>query len=394
MWLFGGLGGLATTVVVGARALARGLCAPRGLVSETELAAGLPLCGLDQLVFGGHEVREGTPAEAAREIDDAQGTLRRADLRRLAGDLRAYGAELRTGCLPNPGRTIARLADRELPTDEPLRAQVDRLCRDLDDFRARNRLDTVVCVNLTSTEPKLRLGKAHRSTAAFDRELDADRRAAVRPSTLYAYAAARLGLPFVHFTPSNAALIPAVREMFDERGVPYAGCDGKTGETLVKSALAAMFRYRDLRVLTWQGYNMLGDRDGAVLADAENKASKVESKDRLLSRILGHELHTHVAIDFVPSLGDMKTAWDFVHFEGFLGVRMAMQFTWQGCDAILAAPLVLDLVRFLDLARRRGEGGAQTWLACYFKSPLDVDEHDLHRQWDRLAAWLAACRDA
>ena len=166
------------------------------------------------------------------------------------------------------------------------------------------------------------------------------------------------------------------------------GCDGKTGETLVKSALAPMFRYRNLRVLSWQGYNMLGDRDGVVLADEENRATKIESKDRLLGQILGYPLHSKVTIDYVPSLGDMKTAWDFVHFEGFLGHRMSMQFTWQGCDSILAAPLVLDMLRLTDLAVRRGESGPMKHLACFFKSPVDVSEHDLHAQWHDLVGWL------
>jgi myo-inositol-1-phosphate synthase len=250
----------------------------------------------------------------------------------------------------------------------------------------------VVCVNLTSTEPPLQLGRAHATLAAFERALDQDDQRAVRPSTLYAYAAAALGLPFVHFTPSNATLIPAVRELFDRTRAPYMGADGKTGETLVKSALAPMFKYRNLRVLTWQGYNLLGDRDGVVLADEENKRAKVASKDALLPRILGYPLHTHVGIDYVPSLHDLKTAWDFIHFEGFLGHRMALQFTWQGCDAILAAPLVLDLVRFADLAARRGEHGPLRHLACFFKQPLGVDEHDLHQQWHLLTDYVARRR--
>ena len=243
-------------------------------------------------------------------------------------------------------------------------------------------------MNLTSTEPKLKQTRTHRSLAAFDKALDADQRSAVRPSTLYAYAAASVGAHFIHFTPSDATLIPAVRELFERHGAAYMGCDGKTGETLVKSALAPMFRYRNLRVLSWQGYNILGDRDGAVLADTDNKASKVESKDRLLQSILGYPLHSHVGIDYVPSLDDLKTAWDFIHFQGFLGFKMSMQFTWQGADAILAAPLVLDMVRFAELAARRGESGPMKHLACFFKSPLDVAEHDLHAQWHALTGYL------
>ena len=170
------------------------------------------------------------------------------------------------------------------------------------------------------------------------------------------------------------------------------GADGKTGETLVKSSLAPMFKYRNLNVLSWQGYNILGDRDGVVLANAENKQAKVESKDGLLSKILGYPLHTHVGIDYVPSLNDLKTAWDFIHFQGFLGYKMSMQFTWQGCDAILAAPIVIDMVRLADLAQRRGETGPMRHLSCFFKSPIDVDQHDLHLQWHLLTDYVKEVR--
>jgi myo-inositol-1-phosphate synthase len=167
------------------------------------------------------------------------------------------------------------------------------------------------------------------------------------------------------------------------------GNDGKTGETLVKSALAPMFKYRNLRVLSWQGYNMLGDRDGKILSHPDNLTSKLESKDSVLQNILGYPVHTKVRIDYVESLHDLKTAWDFVHFQGFLGHKMTMQFTWQGCDAILAAPLVLDMVRLTELAMRRGEGGPMTQLAPYFKSPIGAGEHDLHRQYHAMMDYFS-----
>ena len=129
-----------------------------------------------------------------------------------------------------------------------------------------------------------------------------------------------------------------------------------------------------------------------MLKHPENKRTKVATKDALLPSILGYPLHTHVGIDYVPSLHDLKTAWDFVHFEGFLGHRMSMQFVWQGCDAILAAPLVLDLVRWLDLAAQKGESGSTPHLACYFKQPVDGTTHDLHAQWQLLVEYVAAHR--
>ncbi|MCR9246198.1 MAG: inositol-3-phosphate synthase [bacterium] len=396
VWLFGAYGGLATTIVVGARAIARGLSAPHGLVTETPAAAEVAWQPLDGLVFGGHEVRDGDYYTAAKEIHDNTGTMPQPLLQPLRADLRKASKNVRKGVLPNAGRTIEALVEAPVggkrQKQRKLRAQVDQIEADLREFQREHKLDRVICVNVASTEPPLRLGAAHKNLAAFERALDRDDTKAVRPSTIYAYAAARLGMPFVHFTPSNATLTPAIRELFEQNGAPYMGCDGKTGETLVKSALAPMFKYRNLRVLTWQGYNILGDRDGRVLSDSANKSAKVATKDQLLPNLLGYPLHTHVGIDYVPSLNDHKTAWDFVHFEGFLGFKMILQFIWQGCDAILAAPLVLDLVRFAELAARRGETGAMTHLASFFKQPVDVAEQDLHSQWHALTEYLDRVR--
>jgi len=397
VWLFGAYGGLATTVVVGTRAIARGLAAPHGLTTATPAAAGIDWQPFEGIVFGGHEIRRSDYRSAAAEIQARTGSLPHELLQPLQKDLAAASANVVPGVLANAGRTITELADpprgsRGKAERLTLRQQVARVQSDLRAFQERHRLDRIVCVNLTSTEPPLRPSPAHRTLAAFERALDADRQQVVRPSAIYAYAAATMGLPFVHFTPSNSALLPAIQQAFAANRAPWMGCDGKTGETLVKSALAPMFRIRNLRVLSWQGYNILGDRDGAVLKHPENKRTKVATKDALLPSILGYPLHTHVGIDYVPSLHDLKTAWDFVHFEGFLGFKMAMQFTWQGCDAILAAPLVLDLVRFADLAQRRGEAGPMPHLACFFKHPIGVTEHDLHRQWERLAAYLDGAR--
>lgn len=396
VWLFGAYGGLATTVVVGARAIARGLADTTGLATSSAIAAGVPLRELDDMVFGGHEVRSGDYLSSAKAIHAATGSLSPELLQALRSDLRAASKNVVRGALPNAGATITALAepapDSAKRASPRLREVIEQLQSDLQAFARRHRLDRVVCVNLTSTEPPLRAQAAHRTLAALDRAIDRNELRAIRPSTLYAYAAASLGMPLVHFTPSNATLLPAIRELFAFHGAPYMGCDGKTGETLVKSALAPMFAYRNLQVLSWQGYNILGDRDGRVLADRRNKQAKIATKDGLLPSILGYPLHSHVGIDYVPSLDDLKTAWDFVHFRGFLGFKMALQFTWQGCDAILAAPLVLDMVRLADLAARRGESGPMPHLACFFKQPLDTQEHNLHRQWQLLVDYLAACR--
>jgi myo-inositol-1-phosphate synthase len=393
LWLFGARGGLATTAVLGARALARGLTEPIGLVTETAPCSALALRTLGDVVFGGHEVRSVSLREAAGEVHRLSRTIPSALIEAIHDEFDELDADVRPGTLTNAGATIERITADQLDpiaaADESLRATCDRLSADLVAFRERHDLDGVVCVLVTSTEPQLRFDQRHATLEALDRAIDADERDAVRPSLLYAYAAAEAGCPLVHFTPSNAAFAPAIREKLDRAAVPYVGSDGKTGETLVKSALAPMFRHRALKVLSWQGYNMLGDRDGAVLAADDNKRAKIESKDSLLANILGYPLHTHVGIDYVPSLDDLKTAWDFIHFEGFLGHRMTMQFTWQGADAILAAPLVLDLARLIEFAHRSGEKGPQHQLACFFKRPIDGGPHDLHMQMQALWDWVA-----
>jgi myo-inositol-1-phosphate synthase len=175
--------------------------------------------------------------------------------------------------------------------------------------------------------------------------------------------------------------LPALDELARLRRVPIAGQDGKTGETLLKAVLAPMFAARNLRVLSWVGHNILGGGDGRTLSDPINKLSKVRSKVALLGSLLEEKPQTHVSIEYIESLDDWKTAWDHIHFEGFLGTKMTMQFTWQGCDAILAAPLVLDLARMALLAQRRGEFGAMRHLACFFKSPLESSEHDFTKQY-------------
>ncbi len=211
---------------------------------------------------------------------------------------------------------------------------------------------------------------------------------------LYAYAAIDAGFPFVNFTSCIGSSLPALDELARRKGVPHCGRDGKTGETLLKTTLAPMFLARNLRVLAWEGHNILGNRDGQVLNTPANRDAKVKDKDAALREILRDDkVHSRVRIDYVPSLGDWKTAWDFVHFEGFLGAKMSLQFIWQGCDSALAAPLVIDLVRLAEFGHRAGEKGAMRHAACFFKAPVGVEEHDFHRQMDLLIEWSAAHRE-
>ena len=372
VWILGALGGLATTTIVGSLGIRRKLAPRTGISTDARELSGLGLVDIPELRFGGHDVRQGTLAASALEIHESTGSIHPALVAAIEADLAEVDAEIRSGALLNPGRAIESLAEPSAAVDGdvPLKDLVGGIQADIERFRKAHSLERVIVVNLASTEPHLPLTDVHQTIGALRQAIDDDRRDEFRSSLIYSTAEIDLGCPYVNFTPSNAALVPAVVELAAERGVPFMGSDGKTGETLVKSALAPMFRHRALRVLTWQGYNILGDRDGQVLSDEENLASKVASKDHLVSQILGHPLHTHVGIDYVPSLGDLKTAWDFIHFEGFLGHRMSMQFIWQGCDAVLAAPLVLDLVRMIDFAARRGESGPMSPPRVLLQEPV------------------------
>jgi myo-inositol-1-phosphate synthase len=219
--------------------------------------------------------------------------------------------------------------------------------------------------------------------------ITADRKDLFSPSACYAWAALSEGCAYVNFTPNAGTDWGGMAELAARNRVPFYGDDGKTGETLIKTTLAPMFAHRNLQVLSWEGVNLLGNNDGRVLGDPGNREAKLRNKERVLGGILGYEPHTGVTINYVPSLGDWKTAWDLIHFQGFMDVPMTLQFTWQGSDSILAAPLVLDLVRLAELAMRRGEHGPMHHLAAFFKNPLGVAEMDFHRQFDALLAYAA-----
>jgi myo-inositol-1-phosphate synthase len=304
-------------------------------------------------------------------------------------DLDAWSENVRVGTVFNSGATISKLADLpESHCADTGRAVIERIQADFREFQERHHLDQVVVVNVSSTEPPFALGDLHASPERLANALGRRGQAVLPASSLYAWAALDLGWPFINFTPSLGSCVPAIQELALQRKAAYGGKDGKTGETLMKTVLAPMFALRNLHVMSWVGHNIFGNRDGQVLDDPENKASKVKTKDQVVSSILGYKPQTHVSIEYIESLDDWKTAWDHIHFRGFLGVKMSLQFTWQGCDSILAAPLVLDLARLALLAQRRGEVGAMKHLACFFKNPIGVVEHDFFKQFAMLERYV------
>jgi myo-inositol-1-phosphate synthase len=371
VWFVGGRGSLATTATAGLALMGRQATPvpAYGLVTELAEFAGLDLPAFDDIVVGGHDVSEVPVTKRAEELARA-GVLPQFALPLVETSLQEADGRIRPGIRHPSGRaSIALVQD------------------DLRSFRDANGLDAVIVVNVSSTEAIAATHDAHATLQALDVALDAGEHDVLPVSSLYAYAALDLGMPFVDFTPSTGVAIPALDELARLRDVPYAGRDGKTGETLVKTALTPMFLSRNLHISSWAGLNLLGGGDGRSLSEPERKASKLASKARSLQDSLGYDVDAPVGIEYVEDMDEWKTAWNQIRFQGFLGTTMTMQITWQGCDSALAAPLVIDLVRLTAFAHHRGESGALPALAFFFKDPIGSDEHRLTRQFDHLVEW-------
>ncbi|MFF3482859.1 inositol-3-phosphate synthase [Streptomyces sp. NPDC002701] len=351
VWLIGARGSVATTAVAGCAAVTAGLHPPTGMVTETGVFQDAGLPPLSSLVFGGHDVVDCPLPKRAESL--AAGGVLPPDLpSAVTAELEAADREIRIG---GPLRGDTRSED-EL---------VEDLARDIRDFVRRGALTRAVVVNVASTEPVP--------------EGDA-----LPASSLYAAAALRAGCPYVNFTPSAGLHHPRLAPAAAASGLPYAGRDGKTGQTLLRSVLGPMFAQRALAVRAWSGTNLLGGGDGAALADPAAAAAKNAGKERVLADTLGTVPEGETHIDDVPSLGDWKTAWDHIAFDGFLGTRMVLQTTWQGCDSSLAAPLILDLARLVARAHEAGLAGPLSELGFYFKDPVGAGPAALGEQYAAL----------
>ncbi len=395
VWIVGACGSVGTLAVAGAEAVRAGAIASTGLVSELPEFQALGLVRFGEVVFGGHEIRPVTWVESAEEYARENGVLTPEVLAAVRPALERLSGNLRPGITLNSGAGVRSIAPEAGDRKLSLRELVNLIRKDLADFRLRHGLEEVVVLHLTSAEPHFVPPREFHYLESFMALFEADRRDLFPASVLYALAAVESGCPYVNFTTCIGSSFPAMDELARKHRVPHAGRDGKTGETLLKTTLGPMFVARNLKVLSWEGYNMLGNRDGKVLDHPDANQAKCKDKDDCLRDILHDEsVHSRVRIDYVPSLGDWKTAWDFIHFQGFLGTRMSMQFTWQGCDSALAAPLVLDLVRFADFAWRSNESGQMKHLACFFKAPWGAEDHAFFRQNEALLAYAAAHRAA
>lgn len=384
IWMIGARGTIATATAVGTVAAQKNLLPLEGVItarSPLDGTEGLP--PIEQISFGGCDLRPGTLAEASLSCSSTVSIFSRSVLDEVTPALEEM--PITQGILRRAGAAVEALTGPERLElfQETAADAVRRIQEDLEAFADGEK---AVVINVASTEPLCDPALFSWSVEQFEQAVEEDD-PRLPASALYAYAALRAGHPFVNFTPSIGAGLPALVDYARQHGIPLAGRDGKTGETLVKTALAPMFAVRALTVEGWYGTNILGNTDGQVLSYSENAASKVASKQGVLEQCLGYSPAGDVRIDYFPPLVDHKVAWDFILFRGWGGHKMRMHFTWEGTDAVLAAPLLIDLARLITVAHGRGDSGPIAEFGVFFKTPEGSSEMNLHRQFESLVAW-------
>ncbi len=374
-----GMGAVATTLMAGVELARRGQRKPVGAYSQTgwitdaegqrrPVPAAVPLAALDEIVFGGVDLIENNARDAARTA----GVLSDADLA-LVGD---FLATVSAGPGVHDAGYVRTLETMQTRPEKNKFEQAAAMTRVFKAFFAENGCARGVVLLTLSTEAWRPVAAVHASPEAFVAGLHAND-PEISPSQIYAWAAIEAGYPVVNCTPNVVHEVPAIVAQAIARGVPLAGSDLKSGQTLMKTVVAAGLAKRLLGVRGWFSTNILGNRDGFVLDVPENFRAKEISKGGVLSDIFDEKEHPElyrdlvhqVHINYFPPKGDNKEAWDAIQLFGWLGYEMELKINFQCRDSILAAPLVLDLALFMDLAARHGETGIQSWLGGYFKSP-------------------------
>ena len=403
------MGAVSTTTIAGVLAIRRGLAKPIGSLTQmgtvrlgkrTESRSPLikefvPLASLDDVVFGGWDIFEEDSYEAAKTAGVIQPEL----LDQVRPELQAIK--------PWPAvfdrKYVKRLDGPNVKKGRNKRDLAEQLRADIQRFKTEHTLDRLVMVWCGSTEIYLTESEAHASIAAFENALEANDDA-IPASMIYAYAAIKEGIPYANAAPNLSADVPALLELAARTGSPVAGKDLKTGQTLIKTIIAPGLKARLLGVEGWYSTNILGNRDGEVLDDPESFKTKEESKKSVLDYILQPNLYPElyeklchvVRINYYPPRGDNKEGWDNIDIFGWLGYPMQLKINFLCRDSILAAPIVLDVALFLDLAKRAGMDGIQEWLSFYFKSPMHAPglypEHDLFIQMMKLKNTLRFMR--
>jgi myo-inositol-1-phosphate synthase len=396
-----GLGAVASTFIAGVLSARQTGVAPLGSVSQmAHIRLGTreegrnplikdfaPLASLDDIVFGGWDPISANALEAARTC----GVLEEKDLSPIARELE--GVVAMDAVFDQTW--VSRLEGTRVKSETNKWDQAMALMADIENFKIENGCDRLVMVWCGSTEAFQEPSAVHETVAAFEQGLK-DNDDNISPSQIYVYAALQSDVPFANGAPNLSTDLPCMQELSHTRGVPIAGKDFKTGQTLMKTLLAPGLKARMLGLRGWYSTNILGNRDGEVLDAPENFKTKEESKLGVLHKILEPEVYPElygnvdhvVRINYYPPRGDNKEGWDAVDIFGWMGYPMQIKIDFLCRDSILAAPIVLDLALFMDLAHRAGESGVQEWLSFYLKAPQAAGdnpaEQDLFIQQTKL----------
>ena len=404
-----GLGAVSTTFIAGVEAIKKGLAEPIGSLTQmgtirlgkrTDNRVPLvrdfvPLAKLNDLVFGAWDIFPDSAYEAAVHA----GVLEKELLTRVRTPLQKI-KPMRAVFDQN---YVKRLTGTNVKKGANKLALARQLIDEIAEWKRKNKCSRLVMIWAASTEIFLKPHAVHKTIESFERAMRENHRS-IAPSMVYAYAALKSGIPFANGAPNLTVDIPALRKLAEDNGLPICGKDFKTGQTLMKTIIAPGLKSRMLGLHGWYSTNILGNRDGEVLDDPESFKTKEESKLSVLEYILQPEVYpklykdfSHVVrINYYPPRGDNKEGWDNIDIFGWLGYRMQIKIDFLCRDSILAAPIVLDLALFLDLAQRAGIRGVQEWLSFYFKSPQTVPglypEHDIFIQLMKLKNTLRHLR--
>jgi myo-inositol-1-phosphate synthase len=404
-----GLGAVSTTFIAGVEAIKRGLAEPIGSLTQmgairlgkrTEnrnplIKDFVPLAALEDIVFGAWDIFPDSAYDAALTA----GVLEKELLAQLKTPLQ----KIKPMKAVFDQTYVKRLSGTNVKEGANKLELAEQLIEEMAEFKRKNKCSRLVIVWAASTEIFLKTHAVHKNLKSFEQAMR-DNHKAIAPSMVYAYAALKSGIPFANGAPNLTVDVPALVELANTKGVPVCGKDFKTGQTLMKTILAPGLKSRMLGLHGWYSTNILGNRDGEVLDDPESFKTKEESKLSVLEYILQPDVYpqlykdfSHVVrINYYPPRGDNKEGWDSIDIFGWLGYPMQIKIDFLCRDSILAAPIVLDLALFLDLAQRVGMKGTQEWLSFYFKSPMTAPglypEHDIFIQLMKLKNTLRHLR--
>lgn len=396
-----GLGAVSTTFIAGCIAVRKGLSKPIGSLTQmgtirvgkrTENRNPLikdlvPITSLDNIVFGGWDLFEDNVYEAAVNAN----VLDKNTLFEIKDELSA----IKPMKAVFDKNYVKKLDGKNVKSGANKMELAEQLMDDIKNFKEQNGCNRIVLVWCGSTEIYIEESAVHQTVEALEDGLR-NNHPDIAPSMIYAYAAVKMGIPYANGAPNLSCDVPAIVELAKQTGAPIAGKDFKTGQTLMKTILAPGLKARYLGIEGWFSTNILGNRDGEVLDDPDNFKTKEVSKLGVLEQVLQPELHPDlygdlyhkVRINYYPPRGDNKEGWDNIDITGWLGYPMQIKIDFLCRDSILAAPLVLDLALFLDLAKRSEMSGIQEWLSFYLKSPQVgkglYPQHDLFKQLEKL----------